>query len=67
MLGACVGVVAHPFKAYDGVGVHPLGRDFSVESKLLYFNGPKLVEVLGGVGVEEHAYLGLAVHILPVL
>ena len=67
MLGACVGVVAHPLKAYDCVGVHPLGGDFSVESKLLDFNGPKLVEVLGSVGVEEHAYLGLTIHILPVL
>lgn len=41
-------VEVDPFKLGDGIHVHPFGRDFGVEPELLDFNGPELVEILGG-------------------
>lgn len=42
-----VWVEVGPFKLDYGVGVDPFGWDFGVESKLLDFNGSKLIQVFG--------------------
>ena len=61
-----IGVEVEPLELDDGIGVHPLGGDFSVEAELLDFDGSELVEVFGGGGVEEHADLGERGHVLLV-
>lgn len=62
-----VRVEVDPLKLDDGVGVHPLGGDFRVESELFDLDGSELVEVLGGAGVEEHADLAERAQVMLVL
>ena len=62
-----VWVEVDPLKLDDGVGVHPLGGDFGVESELLDLDGSELVEVLGCAGVEEHPDLAKRIHVVLVL
>lgn len=62
-----VGVEVDPLKLDDGVGVHPLRGDLGIQPELFDLDGSELVEVLGGAGVQEHAYLAERTHMVLVL
>ena len=54
----CIGVEVEPLELDDGIGVHPLRGDFSVEAELLDLDGSELIQIFSGVRIQKHAYLG---------